>query len=758
MTALGVVITLLLFWKIHGDEIDNFQNQFEKEASSRVLFIQNRMESCLLVMESLKQLFNASELVEPHEFKTFTLPFLNEIWEISAIGWVRCLTGGQRDEAGKPGRSALGRNHDVTEVSPQKAQGLPEGHGHGHPFVFIEPADGRFRELSGVDLDTLPGGLPAIDKTRKTGKTVLLRNLHMRDGTRFDLLLEPVYRVRHDEGATPRDRDAPEGFIAIVLEPEVIIESFQKSIGPEWLSMTIEDISERNGKAKALAPGSPPVAGLGASLFQPAPPVFLQKVAFADRTMEFRLTPGREYMSRYSPLFSWLVLPAGLIFSLMMGLYIHSVMSQRQVLEHLVKERTAELQKSEEKYRLLVENANEAILVAQEGNFRFLNARTAELLGMDTEVLLSRPFIEHIHPEDRAMVMERHSKRLRGEDVPGTYSFRAITGHQQIIWAEISSVLITWEGRPAALAFITDITERKSKEDALKERDAFFARLTSQVPGMLFQFVRRPDGTYHVPFCNDGIRELFGCSPDDVRDSFDPLLKMVLPEDRERMVRSVEESADGLLPWSCEFRVQVPGKPVRWVRGDSIPERMADGSIVWSGYDTDITERKLAEENLRVSEEKFALAFRNSPTILAIVSLSNGRFIDVNDSFLLLHGYSRDEIIGRSSYELELLADSSLVKAIPMKIRESEIIKDWEVELRSKGGRAFWGLLSAVPITLMGEPCVLSQIIDITERRHLEQQLAQVQKMESSAPWRAASPTTSTTYCPRCWATRASPG
>ncbi|MEI7433749.1 MAG: PAS domain S-box protein [Methanomicrobiales archaeon] len=123
---------------------------------------------------------------------------------------------------------------------------------------------------------------------------------------------------------------------------------------------------------------------------------------------------------------------------------------------------------SEEKYRNLIEHANEVILVAQDGMLRLFNHRAVELTGYSEQELMSMPFSAIIHPDDRSMVIERFRKRLNTEETPSSYSFRVNSKDGSISWVEISIVMIDWEGRPATLNFFTDITERRQAEEALK--------------------------------------------------------------------------------------------------------------------------------------------------------------------------------------------------------------------------------------------------------------------------------------------------
>jgi len=126
-----------------------------------------------------------------------------------------------------------------------------------------------------------------------------------------------------------------------------------------------------------------------------------------------------------------------------------------------------ELRKSEEKYRMLVENANEAILVAQDGMLRLVNSRAVEIMGYEEEELTSGVFVRFIHPDDQEMVVERHKRRMEGESLPNVYSFRVIDRSGNVKLLEINAVAINWEGRPATLNFVSDITARRRMDEEL---------------------------------------------------------------------------------------------------------------------------------------------------------------------------------------------------------------------------------------------------------------------------------------------------
>jgi len=127
----------------------------------------------------------------------------------------------------------------------------------------------------------------------------------------------------------------------------------------------------------------------------------------------------------------------------------------------------AALQKSEESYRLLVENNNETILVIQDGMVKFANSRAAESFGYSEQEIRSIKIFELIHPEDQKLVAQRYLQKINGDTMPTLHAHRIIAKSGRIVWIENRSVLIVWEGRPATLNLITNIAARKQAEDAL---------------------------------------------------------------------------------------------------------------------------------------------------------------------------------------------------------------------------------------------------------------------------------------------------
>jgi len=142
------------------------------------------------------------------------------------------------------------------------------------------------------------------------------------------------------------------------------------------------------------------------------------------------------------------------------------------------------LRESEKKYRLLVDNTDDAIFVAQGDFITFANPKTEEITGYSAEELTRIPFANLIDPEDRETVLDRHIRGLNGEEVPRSYSFRVINKTGQQLWVQINAVIIiNWEGEPATLNSLRDITEQRKLEEQLirTERLAATGQLAASV-------------------------------------------------------------------------------------------------------------------------------------------------------------------------------------------------------------------------------------------------------------------------------------
>ena len=198
------------------------------------------------------------------------------------------------------------------------------------------------------------------------------------------------------------------------------------------------------------------------------------------------------------------------------------------------------LRESEQKYHLLVDSANEAIVVIQDGVFRLTNPMAMAMTGYVAKDIVATPFYLFVHPEDRALIIDNHQRRLHGENVPSFYVFRLLNKDGSTRWVYMNSVLINWERSPATLNFLTDITELKLAEEALQQSNQKLEAIISASPdgiGMLslsgkLQFLS--DKLLNMyGFSNEEKDELIGKS---ALDFIDPMSHKMLIDNMRKLL------------------------------------------------------------------------------------------------------------------------------------------------------------------------------------------------------------------------------
>ena len=163
------------------------------------------------------------------------------------------------------------------------------------------------------------------------------------------------------------------------------------------------------------------------------------------------------------------------------------------------------------------------------------------------------------------------------------------------------------------VGIIRDTTALRNAElvriESMKELYTF----ANYLPGMIYQFCLRADGSFYLPFVSESCRELYQLTPAEIKSNPSLLFDCVIadPDPAQNIWNSVHKSAQEMTPWSHEYKIQLPDGSQRWLHGHSLPRKEADGSILWHGLVTDITERK------NLNEEINQLAFYDTLTGLA---------------------------------------------------------------------------------------------------------------------------------------------
>jgi len=226
---------------------------------------------------------------------------------------------------------------------------------------------------------------------------------------------------------------------------------------------------------------------------------------------------------------------------------------------------------------------------------------------------------------------------------------------------------------------------------------------------------------------SDEIFRIFGIEPRRFGASYEAFLDAVHPDDRESVDRAYTESVKSRIPYSIVHRLLMADGSVKYVHERCETRYDPQGNPLRSlGTVEDITERVLAEQALRQSEDRLRKIFDASSMVISVSRLADGRYLDVNPAFLRTGGWTREEVIGRTSFDLGVWTDSRNRDRLVERIRRDGTVRDMELVFRMKSGEVRYLLCGIEPIRIEGVDCLLLVGQDITERKKAE---AQMQKL-----------------------------
>ncbi|WP_435626695.1 PAS domain S-box protein [Candidatus Ferrigenium straubiae] len=249
-------------------------------------------------------------------------------------------------------------------------------------------------------------------------------------------------------------------------------------------------------------------------------------------------------------------------------------------------------------------------------------------------------------------------------------------------------------------------------------------KIINLMPGIVYQFRLRPDGSTCVPCASEATREiyeLFRLDPAELREDASRMFLPVHPEDREGLMASIRASAQDLTPFQHEYRLKFDDGTVRWLRGNGLPQREADGSTLWQGFLTDITESKNGEERLRQSEEKLRAYLDNiSDTVWLIDANLNMAYVSPSVTRLL--GILPVELVGRPS-ALVIHPDdmNAVINAQRYVMEHPGEPYTTRYRVSHKDGR--WIDVESTGVNLFANPAINGVLVtmrDITEHKQLE--------------------------------------
>ena len=422
------------------------------------------------------------------------------------------------------------------------------------------------------------------------------------------------------------------------------------------------------------------------------------------------------------------------------GMIVRAWGTQRDITAQKLAEEA--LRASEERYRLLTELSPDGVIVADaEGTIHLANPSVLLMLRASAADLTGRNFFDFVAPEFQGPCGAL-MKAMMSKGTPATQVecvLRATDGRR--IPVEISAVRFDGNQRFAQLV-IHDLTGRKQAEaererwsrEIQSERDRL-RRILEQMPiGVII--AEAPSG--RLVFHNIEASRLLH-RPFLVAEDYRAYTKFGAVREDGTPYKAEEHPAarsllHGEIVKSEEIKYRLEDSSDAYLSVNSAPIYDAEGRMVLTIVTfIDIAERKHAEAALRESEERFAKAFQASPDGLVISRIADAIVLEVNDSFVAMSGYDRDEILGKSTLQIGLYADPASRDRALQTLREQNYVRDFELTMRRKSGEVRWILFSAEPFDLHGEHCWLTLSRDITERKRIEQERERLLVQEKGA-------------------------
>ena len=377
--------------------------------------------------------------------------------------------------------------------------------------------------------------------------------------------------------------------------------------------------------------------------------------------------------------------------------------------ERAKKRAREEVSENEQKYRLIVEKANQGIFVAQDGKLQFFNSAISKVSAYSETELNSRPFASFIHPDDREMVLGNYQKRIRGEAAPQNYSFRVIDKRGKTRWLELRSIEIVWNDRPATLNFVDEITKRKAGEEALRKSEERFKQVAENAGAWIWEV----DGDGLYTYSSPVVEEILGYRPEELvgKKYFYDLFS---PEKKEYLKRAAIEffKKRKTLRRFVNSNVHRNGNLV-YLETNGAPIVDGEGNFLgYRGVDTDITEQKQTEELYRTLTES---------SQVGIYIIQDGKFRFVNSRFREYFQYDAHEILENSSLKVIHPEDQHRVRENAINMLKGRISSSYEFRIIDADGRIRWLLEKVSPISYEGKRAVLGNAVDITDRKQAEE-------------------------------------
>ena len=340
------------------------------------------------------------------------------------------------------------------------------------------------------------------------------------------------------------------------------------------------------------------------------------------------------------------------------------------------------------------------------------------------------------HPPEARATLQEAMGRCMADGEPYDLELPMVTAAGADRWVRmVASPVEKEEGRVVKVAgAVQDVTDRVQAQETLREQEARFRGLANTLPGVVFQFYARPDGTYGNYFVSEHTETMLGISSDP-EAFYERFVEGILPSHRDAFQASVAEAVEDERAWRIEVPFRRPDGEVVWLLGLSTPERM-EGEIVFNGVLLDISNRKAAEQALQEERDRFVTLFSNLPTPVVRGTVTDGEktitVTDINAAFERVFGYGAGEIQGKELCEFILPSDQETAVEINEEMMEKGTLQ-LEVRRCTNDGVRDFQLQAATRERPNGPTEIYAMYTDLTEQKHRERELEEAKEEAEAA-------------------------
>ncbi|NTW33385.1 MAG: PAS domain S-box protein, partial [Bacteroidetes bacterium] len=395
-----------------------------------------------------------------------------------------------------------------------------------------------------------------------------------------------------------------------------------------------------------------------------------------------------------------------------------------------IKQSEKALRESEKKFRAIFENNSSAIAIIEpDSTISMVNEEYCKMSGYNMQEVIGMSWTQQIPQDDLERLKEYNRKRLLNpNDAPDKYEFSFYCKNGEIKHALMSLTMLS--NRKIITSFV-DITERKKAEETIRNTEKNYRQITDNISDVIWTC----NLNLKLTFISPSYLKLIG---ETAEEFYKRSLEERFPKGTMGMIESmIKEELEKEKDPSCDknrlriFELEhycVDGTTI-WLEMKVSFLRDNNSNVIgFQGITRNVTEQKQIEDALLESEEKYSKAFKTSPYAITITSVEDGKFIEVNDVFTLITGFTREEAIADTFVSFDIWVDLKNREQVISLLLANKDVKDKEFLFKKKNGEIITGSFSANIIHIKNANYILSSINDITERKLTENLLAQTRQ------------------------------